>query len=123
MARLVLARLLVSSSGGRVIPYTGSMIASAWAAALATTARCSAERSTTNRQAWALAPEGAHVAARRQRVSVASSTGSSVNRRMVRAVDITSHTSSLADELAEDMVRTYAVAHDPVASARPTMWR
>ncbi|AJR29861.1 hypothetical protein XA26_00340 [Mycolicibacterium fortuitum] len=42
---------------------------------------------------------------------------------MVRAVDITSHTSSLADELAEDMVRTYAVAHDPVASARPTMWR
>jgi hypothetical protein len=71
------------------------MIVSAWAAARATAARSSGERSTTNRQRWALAPEGAQVAARRQRVSVASSTGSSANRRMVRAVDSTSHTSLL----------------------------
>ena len=68
----------------------------AWAAALATTARCSGDRSTTNRQACALAPEGAHVAASRHRMSVASSTGSSVKRRMVRAVDISSQTSLLA---------------------------
>src|SRR5271165_5145749 len=47
------------------------------------------------RQACALAPDGAHVAAWRHRASVASSTRSSVNRRIVRAVDITSQTSLL----------------------------
>ena len=47
------------------------------AAAIATTARCSSDRSTMNRHAWALAPDGAHVAACRHRARVASSTGSS----------------------------------------------
>src|SRR5258705_1101626 len=62
---------------------------------MATTARCSGERSTTKRHACALAPDGAQVAASRQRVTVASSTGSSVKRRIVRAVDMTSQTSLL----------------------------
>ena len=48
------------------------------------------------RQPCALAPEGAHVAASMHRAKTMSSTGWSVNRRMVRAVDITSQTSPLA---------------------------
>src|SRR6201992_3131639 len=72
------------------------MTCSACAAASPTTARCSGERNTTKRQACALAPEGAHIAACRQRSRVASCTGSSGNRRIVRAVDIASHTSLVA---------------------------
>jgi len=45
---------------------------------------------------WALAPDGAQVAASMHRDRVASSTGRSSNRRIVRAVDITSQTSVLA---------------------------
>jgi hypothetical protein len=46
-----------------------------------------------NLHACAFAPDGAHVAASRHRMSVASSTGWSVKRRMLRALDITSQTS------------------------------
>src|SRR6187397_2415278 len=82
------------------MPYTGSMTASAAAAAFATTARCSGERRTTKRQAWTLAPDGAHVAASRHRPRTASSTGSSVSRRIVRAVAMTSQMSLLAAGIA-----------------------
>src|SRR6478752_2058022 len=71
------------------------MTANAWAAARATTARTSGDRKTTNRQHWALAPDGAQVAASRQRPRTRSSTGSAANRRIDRAVDMTSQTSSL----------------------------
>src|SRR4051794_17484086 len=72
------------------------MTSSASAAARATAARDSGERSTTNRQRCALAPDGAQRAASRQRASVTSSTGSSVNRLIVRAVAMASHMSDVA---------------------------
>jgi hypothetical protein len=96
----VRARRLLSRSAGRVIPYTGSITSKACAAAFATTARCSGDRSTTKRQPCALAPEGAHLAASRHRARVMSSTGSSVKRRIVLAVDITSQTSPVAPVIA-----------------------
>src|SRR6476620_8085649 len=71
------------------------MTANAWAAARATTARTSGDRNTTNRQHWAFAPDGAQVAASRQRSRTRSSTGSAANRRIDRAVDMTSQRSSL----------------------------
>src|ERR1700759_2267662 len=72
------------------------MPSNARAAALATTARCSGDRSTPKRHACGLAPDGAHIAACRHRSNVASSTGWSVKRRIVRAVDIASQTSLVA---------------------------
>jgi imidazolonepropionase-like amidohydrolase len=73
----------------------GDTAVNAASAACCTTARISGESRTTKRQCWALAPLGPQVAASRQRPSVSSSTGPSVKRRIARAVDSTSHTSSL----------------------------
>ncbi len=71
------------------------MTSNAASAACCTTARVSGESRTTKRQCWAFPPLGAQVAASRHRCSVASSTGSSVKRRIERAVESTSHTSSV----------------------------
>ncbi len=84
----------------------GSITCSAWAAALATTDRCSGDRSTMNRHPCALAPEGAQGGRLAgKRASVMSSTGSSVKRRIVRAVDITSHTSLVVPVTAYNLSR------------------
>src|SRR5437879_168708 len=98
------------------------MTVNAWAAAWATTARSSGERRTMNRHSWALAPEGAQVAAWRQRARVASSTGSSVKRRIVRAVDIAVHTSSVGPDMhTPPSIQPVSVV-DPVAE-RPAQRR
>jgi hypothetical protein len=76
------------------------MTRSACAAALATTARMAGERNTMKRHSCTFAPDGAQVAARRQRVRVASSTGSLVKRRIVLAVDIVVHTSVVGSDIA-----------------------
>src|SRR6186713_781602 len=71
------------------------MTSSACAAAAATTARWAGDLRITKRHAWKLPPDGAHVAASKQRRRESSSTGSSVKRRIDRAVDIASHKSSV----------------------------
>ena len=91
----------------------------AGAAALPTTARCSGERHDEP-PGLRMPPDGAQVAASRQRARIASSTGSSVNRRIARAVDITSQTSVLTPGMPGNLLssREHPVAADGRAARR-----